>query len=59
MLIHWHRVAGPYFGNELATLTLTDREARLKLEKAPKDNAGAHEAIECVEDMSLTAAPRR
>jgi hypothetical protein len=32
--LHWHRIAGPYFGNEIATLTLDGRSARLLLERA-------------------------
>ncbi len=33
----WERLSGPYFGNEIATLTLHGRSARLLLEKAGAD----------------------
>lgn len=38
--LEWERLAGPYFGNELATLTLAGRTARLVLERAVAGPAG-------------------
>src|SRR3954454_5852228 len=35
----WSRLAGPYYGNEIATLRLAGRDARLVIEKAGRDAA--------------------
>ena len=40
MSIEWSRLAGPYFGDEIATLTLDGRAATLLLEKAGLDADG-------------------
>jgi len=36
----WSRMAGPYYGNEIATLTLDGRSARVAIERARTDDAG-------------------
>ena len=36
--VEWTRTSGPYFGNDLMTLTLTDRRADLLLEQAGPDH---------------------
>jgi hypothetical protein len=36
----WEKLAGPYYGNEIATLRLDGRAARLVIEKAGRDDAG-------------------
>ena len=42
--VRWSRVGGPYFGNELATLILDGRTARLDLERVVPKDAGTHDA---------------
>jgi hypothetical protein len=34
MDIEWDRLCGPYFGDEIATLTLDGRRAAVRIEKA-------------------------
>ena len=48
----WTREAGPFYGNELATLTLDGRSAQMKLERAGRDRDGEPELTEVV-DLSL------
>ena len=36
----WSKLAGPYYGNEIATLTLDGRSARVAIERAVVDDAG-------------------
>jgi hypothetical protein len=36
----WDRIAGPYYGNEIATLLLDGRSARLVIEQAGRDRDG-------------------
>ncbi|MGZ4589444.1 MAG: alkaline phosphatase D family protein [Actinomycetes bacterium] len=38
--LSWERMAGPYYGNEIATLRLDGRSASLVIEKAGRDRAG-------------------
>ncbi len=38
--LSWSRLAGPYYGNEIATLRLDGRDARLVIEKAGRDAGG-------------------
>ncbi|MEP6695621.1 MAG: alkaline phosphatase D family protein [Pseudonocardiales bacterium] len=38
--LSWHRMSGPFFGNEIATLTLDGRAARVLLEKAGGGHRG-------------------
>jgi len=40
MGIGWSRLSGPYFGDQIATLTLEGRSARLVFEKASTDASG-------------------
>jgi hypothetical protein len=35
--VRWRRAGGPWFGNQLMTLTMSGRSARLRLEKATED----------------------
>lgn len=39
--IRWRRTGGPWFGNQLMTLSLCGRSARLRLEQARRDGLGA------------------
>ena len=39
--LSWSRLAGPYYGNEIATLTLEGDSARLVIERARRDESGA------------------
>jgi len=36
----WERIAGPHYGNEIATLRLDGRSAALVIEKAGRDASG-------------------
>ncbi|MFJ3302038.1 alkaline phosphatase D family protein [Streptomyces sp. NPDC086549] len=47
--VNWHKKGGPWFGNQLMTLTLHGRSARLRLERAR--SAGA---LKTVEESVLT-----
>ncbi len=38
--LSWSRLAGPFYGNEIATLLLDGRSARLVIEKAGRDRGG-------------------
>ena len=38
--LYWSKLAGPYYGNEIATLLLDGRSARLVIEKAGRDRSG-------------------
>jgi hypothetical protein len=38
--LSWDRIAGPYYGNEIATLLLDGRSARLVIEQAGRDRGG-------------------
>ncbi|KUO22510.1 alkaline phosphatase D family protein [Streptomyces dysideae] len=49
--VDWRRTGGPWFGNQLMTLTLNGRSARLRLEQAR-----ANGVLETVEESSLTTA---
>ncbi|MFF5636967.1 alkaline phosphatase D family protein [Streptomyces sp. NPDC012825] len=40
--VRWERAGGPWFGNQLMTLTLRGRTARLRLEKASADGKPGH-----------------
>ncbi|MFJ8631076.1 alkaline phosphatase D family protein [Streptomyces sp. NPDC093568] len=39
--VDWRRTGGPWFGNQLMTLTLRGRSARLRLEQAREQSGGA------------------
>jgi hypothetical protein len=50
--ISWSRLAGPCYGNEIATLVLDGRSARLTIEQAGRDRAG-HARLTPVVDLAL------
>ncbi|MFF4494390.1 alkaline phosphatase D family protein [Streptomyces sp. NPDC001272] len=52
--LSWRRTAGPWFGNQLMTLTLEGRQARLRLDQARSSRAGAR--LVTVLDRRLTGA---
>jgi hypothetical protein len=39
--LSWDRIAGPFYGNEIATLLLDGRSVRLVIEQAGRDRAGS------------------
>ncbi|WP_427922746.1 alkaline phosphatase D family protein [Streptomyces sp. cg40] len=47
--VKWHKTGGPWFGNQLMTLTLRGRSARLRLEQARADGT-----LKTVEESPLT-----
>ena len=51
--IRWRFRRGPFFDNQIATLELEGREARLKLEKVPHDPEGEDECLELVFEERL------
>jgi hypothetical protein len=53
--VRWSRMAGPYFGNELATLILDGRSAHLELERARPTAAGVAQ-LEPVVQLALSPA---
>ncbi|MFK4148174.1 alkaline phosphatase D family protein [Streptomyces sp. NPDC004065] len=54
--VSWRRTGGPWFGNQLMTLTLRGRSARLRLERARADKGG-RTLLETVTDRDLTPPP--
>jgi hypothetical protein len=52
--IQWRKTGGPWFGNQLMTLTLRGRKAALTLVQAKENGAGAQ--LETVLDQKLTTA---
>ncbi|MFB6776432.1 alkaline phosphatase D family protein [Streptomyces sp. NPDC056352] len=50
--IQWRKTGGPWFGNQLMTLTLCGRKAALTLVQAKESSAGAQ--LETVLDQNLT-----
>ncbi|WP_077795982.1 alkaline phosphatase D family protein [Streptomyces sp. JHA26] len=50
--VSWRRTGGPWFGNQLMTLTLRGRSARLRLEQARTDRDGAT-SLRTVTDREL------
>ncbi|GGQ45591.1 alkaline phosphatase D family protein [Streptomyces flaveolus] len=50
--VSWRRTGGPWFGNQLMTLTLRGRSARLRLEKARSERDGTT-ALRTVTDREL------
>jgi hypothetical protein len=51
--LSWSRLAGPYYGNEIATLLLDGRSARLVIERAGRDRTGQARLTPVV-DLPLT-----
>ncbi|MGI5454426.1 alkaline phosphatase D family protein [Streptomyces sp. CA-249302] len=49
--VKWRKTGGPWFGNQLMTLTLRGRSARLRLEQAQADST-----LKTVEESALTAS---
>ncbi|TDU78407.1 alkaline phosphatase D family protein [Streptomyces sp. KS 21] len=55
--LSWRRTGGPWFGNQLMTLALAGRSARLRLDQAHKARKGQRRArLVTVLDRELTAA---
>ena len=52
--IRWRFCEGPFFDNQVATLSLDGRSARMKLEKVPRDPEGRDERLECVFERTLS-----
>ncbi|MBA4864262.1 alkaline phosphatase family protein [Streptomyces sp. PSKA54] len=52
--INWRKTAGPWFGNQLMTLTLRGRSAALRLEQARTGRRGGVPRLEQVEESELT-----
>jgi hypothetical protein len=52
--IRWRFCEGPYFDNQVATLSVDGRAARIKLEKVPHDPEGRDERLECLFDRELS-----
>jgi phosphodiesterase/alkaline phosphatase D-like protein len=53
--VDWRRTGGPWFGNQLMTLTLRGREARLRLDQAQATrNGGTGATLRTVSDTDLT-----
>ncbi|GAA2986206.1 alkaline phosphatase D family protein [Streptomyces drozdowiczii] len=50
--VSWRRTGGPWFGNQIMTLTFRGRSARLRLEQARADRAGAS-ALRTITDREL------
>lgn len=48
--VDWRRTGGPWFGNQLMSLTLNGRSARLRLEQARGNSA-----LTAVEESELTS----
>jgi hypothetical protein len=47
--LDWSKLAGPFYGNEIATLTLDGRVARLVIERAQRSGSGAQHLHPVVE----------
>ncbi|MCZ9340911.1 alkaline phosphatase family protein, partial [Streptomyces sp. TRM76130] len=52
--VRWRREGGPWFGNQLMTLTLRGRSARLRLEKASTAGPGGRAALRTVSESQLS-----
>jgi len=52
--IRWRFSEGPYFDNQVATLSLDGRSAAIKLEKVPRDPEGRDERLELAFEHRLT-----
>lgn len=51
--VNWHRIAGPFFGNQVATLRVRGPTIGLVLEQAGTDSSG-HPRLRIVADIALT-----
>ncbi|MEV1081368.1 alkaline phosphatase D family protein [Streptomyces sp. NPDC050211] len=52
--IDWRCTGGPWFGNQLMTLTLRGRSARLRIDQARAEKAGGGARLKTVEESQLT-----
>jgi phosphodiesterase/alkaline phosphatase D-like protein len=52
--VRWRRDGGPWFGNQLMTLTLRGRTARLRLEKAGAADGGGRPSLRTVTEAELS-----
>ncbi|MBD0747121.1 alkaline phosphatase D family protein [Streptomyces sp. CBMA152] len=52
--VRWHRTGGPWFGNQLMTLTLRGRSARLRLDRARAGRGHGPARLTTVFDRDLT-----
>ena len=52
----WSKLAGPFYGNEIATLTLDGRSARVAIERAGVEEIDGRSTatLTCVVDLPLT-----
>ncbi|MGH4014247.1 MAG: alkaline phosphatase D family protein [Pseudonocardiaceae bacterium] len=57
--LSWHRVAGPFFGTTLATLTFTERDAELLIESARQPQRGGQLLPESRVELALGLDPRQ
>lgn len=51
--VDWRRTGGPWFGNQLMTLTLHGRSARLRLEQARQEKGGGAARLRTVMESEL------
>jgi hypothetical protein len=51
--VRWRLVEGPFFDNQVATITLAGRAARMKLEKTVGDPHSDRRSLETVFDRPL------
>jgi hypothetical protein len=51
--IRWRCAEGPFFDNQVATLSIDDRRASMKLEKVPRDDEGDDERLELAFERRL------
>ncbi|PRH77205.1 alkaline phosphatase [Streptomyces solincola] len=56
--VHWKRTGGPWFGNQLMTLALRGRSARLRLEQAEVRSGGTGSDLRTVHERGLTRGGR-
>ncbi|MFJ6947849.1 alkaline phosphatase D family protein [Streptomyces wuyuanensis] len=54
-VVHWEKTGGPWFGNQLMTLTLNGRSAELRLDQAGTDRTGTR--LLTVDERNLTNGP--
>ena len=52
--IRWRFSEGPYFDNQVATVSMDDRSASMKLEKVPRDDDGDDERLDLAFERRLS-----
>jgi hypothetical protein len=57
--VSWRRLGGPWFGNQLMTLTLRGREARLRLDQARRGRHGEVRLVTALDTVIRPAAEDR